>query len=67
MPSKRHFVKDVDEARQEAYREIEDTGEAQQAIWSVIRHLKKAGIDIGPKGEDMLKRRNGVQKQAPRK
>ncbi len=67
MPSKRHFSEDVDKARRRAYREMEDAGDAQKALWSMAEALQAAGIDIGPKAEALLERRKRVKRRAPRR
>lgn len=67
MSSKRHFTQDVDKARQKKYRQLDEAGEAQRAFWEMIASFKEQGLDIGPKADEMLKKRAQVKKLMPRK
>ena len=67
MSSKRHFTQDVDKARQKRYRELDNEGKVQQAIWEMIRGFKEQGLDIGPKAEELLNQRSTVKERMPRK
>jgi hypothetical protein len=64
--SKRAIPRDVGEARLAEYRELENTGQSQKALWATIQYLLDQGIDVGPAAHKQLAERNRVKKAAPK-
>lgn len=57
---------DPDESRRKAFKGLEESGDAQAAIWSVIEALQAQGIDIGAEGAALLETRKKIKERRPK-
>jgi hypothetical protein len=64
--SKRFIARDVDESRRTEYRELENIGESQQAIWDALFVLSEQGFDIGTLAKAVLIKREAIKEKVPR-
>ena len=63
--SHRDIVRDPVESRRDAYRELEASGESQEALWEAIEAISLLS-DVGVKGTAMLVKRKEIKAALPK-
>ena len=64
--SKRTIIRDPSEARENCYKKLESTGEAQEALWEALGSLSKQGFKLGIKAEAILVKRAQIKRNCPK-
>lgn len=64
--TKRTIIRDPIKERKKAYTELENSGEAQKALWDALELLTANGVDIGPKACKLLDIRSDIKKRIPK-
>lgn len=64
--SHRVLTRDAGESRRQAYRELETSGKAQEALWEALETLASQGIDLGPKAAEVLSERAQIKRSMPK-
>ena len=64
--SKRKINRDPALERKTQYKELENAGEAQAALWQALEMLSNQGINIGPKADVVINKRALIKSQVPK-
>ena len=64
--SKRTLTRDPITERQQAYRKLAQSNEAQEALWVALELLNTRGSDIGHKACKVLEKRSEIKKRIPK-
>ena len=59
--SHRSIIRDTSQARRDAYRKLEESGEQSEAIIEALDMLAKGGQSLGPKFELLLQKRAAIK------
>lgn len=65
--SHRNLNRDATQERKRAYREMEESGEMQEAIFEALEHLADAGHDLGQKFDATRKKRQRLKRRLRRR
>lgn len=64
--TKRHIEKNPSTTRRIEYRKLEETGEAQAALWQALELLTDQGISLGDKAAVILDKRQKIKGRIPK-
>jgi len=64
--SKRLITRDPVKERSRKYIELENSGEAQAALWEALSTLAEGGFVFGPKVTNILAKRSAIKQECPK-